>query len=276
MKHAKVKSQVVVFLHPQLDASIHTKVHLLHDPNISSPECLLGAPLYNCSSTQVSNQQATQEKLSGWGQDGLLKFRASQHWRKTVLKSLGRKAGWAAVCILETADPLRFPTQQSPGFTDNSTKKRKYPMGGSSLGQQCQSRTAKLLRVDKKATVSQITTDYAQSMQKNMKWGLFSLSTISTAQPPWVSTHLMTAGSNWLMSRTGISPDQSTTGMWCSIIWTCSCTMLLCQCGQEAPNLVEYMPQKAYLIKCLAEENISRFFINNNLTWSWNWSHLQV
>lgn len=103
MKHAKVKSQAVVFLHPQLDASIHTKVHLLHDPNISSPECLLGAPLYNCSSTQVSNQQATQEKLSGWGQDGLLKFRASEHRRKTVLKSVGRKAGWAAVCILETA-----------------------------------------------------------------------------------------------------------------------------------------------------------------------------
>lgn len=166
MKHAKVKSQVVVFLHPQLDASIHIKVHLLHEPNISSPECLLGAPLY--SSTQVSNQQATQEKLSAWGQDGLLKFRASEHRRKTVLKSVVRKAGWAAVCILETADPRRFPTQQSPGFTDNSTKKRKYPVGGSSLGQQCQRRMAKLLRVDKKATVSQITTDYTQSMQKNI------------------------------------------------------------------------------------------------------------
>lgn len=92
-----------------------------------------------------------------------------------------RKAGWAAVCILETADPLRFPTQQSPGLTENSTKRENIRWAVVLWAKNVR---GELIRVDKKATVSQITTDSTQSMQKNMKWGLFSLSTISTAQPP--------------------------------------------------------------------------------------------
>ncbi len=65
-----------------------------------------------------------------------------------------------------------FHAQPSLGFTENGLKKRKYPVSGS--GWKClvdvrgQRRMGRLVRDDRKATVTQITTRYSQSIQNTI------------------------------------------------------------------------------------------------------------
>ncbi len=67
-------------------------------------------------------------------------------------------------------------TQPSLGFTENGPKKRKYPVSGSCVdgGRKClvdvrgQRRMDRLVRDDRKATVTQITTRYNQGMQNTI------------------------------------------------------------------------------------------------------------
>ncbi len=64
-----------------------------------------------------------------------------------------------------------FHTQQSLEFTENGPNKRKYPVSGQLCGRQClvdvraQRRMGRLVRDDRMATVTQITTRYNQGMQ---------------------------------------------------------------------------------------------------------------
>ncbi len=67
-----------------------------------------------------------------------------------------------------------FHTQPSLGFTENGPKNRKYPVSGSWCGRKClvdvrgQGRMNRLVRDDRKATVTQITTRYNQSVQNTI------------------------------------------------------------------------------------------------------------
>ncbi len=62
-----------------------------------------------------------------------------------------------------------FHAQPSRGFTENGLKNRKYPVSRSSLvDARGQRRTAQLVRDDRKATVTQITTRYNQGLQKTI------------------------------------------------------------------------------------------------------------
>ncbi len=67
-----------------------------------------------------------------------------------------------------------FHTQASLEFTENGQKKRKYPVNGSCSGRKClvdvrgQRRMNRLVRDDRKATVTQITTRYNQDMQNTI------------------------------------------------------------------------------------------------------------
>ncbi len=64
-----------------------------------------------------------------------------------------------------------FHSQPSLGFTENGLKKRKYPVSGSCEDKTpcwCQSRMGRLVRDDRKATVTQITARYNQGMQNTI------------------------------------------------------------------------------------------------------------
>ncbi len=65
-----------------------------------------------------------------------------------------------------------FHTQPSLGFTENDLKKRKYPVSGSCVDKNallpCQRRMGRLVRDDRKATVTQITTRYNQCVQNTI------------------------------------------------------------------------------------------------------------
>ncbi len=67
-----------------------------------------------------------------------------------------------------------FHTQPSLGLTENGPKKRKYPVSGSCMDENAllivrgQGRMGRLVRDDRKATVTQITTRYNQGMQKTI------------------------------------------------------------------------------------------------------------
>ncbi len=66
-----------------------------------------------------------------------------------------------------------FHTQPSLGFTENGPKNRKYPVSGSCVDENAllmsgQRRMGRLVRDDRKATVTQITTRYNQGMQNTI------------------------------------------------------------------------------------------------------------
>ncbi len=67
-----------------------------------------------------------------------------------------------------------FHTQPSLGFTENGQKKRKYPVSGSCVDENAlyrgrgQRRMDRLVRDDRKATVTQITTRYNQGIQNTI------------------------------------------------------------------------------------------------------------
>ncbi len=64
-----------------------------------------------------------------------------------------------------------FHAQPSLGFTENGLKKRKYPVSGSCVDEndvRGQRRMGRLVRDDRKATVTQITTRYNQVMQNTI------------------------------------------------------------------------------------------------------------
>ncbi len=66
-----------------------------------------------------------------------------------------------------------FHTQPSLGITENGPKKRKYPVSGSCV-RKClvdvrgQRRMGRMVREDRKATVTQITTRYNQDIQNTI------------------------------------------------------------------------------------------------------------
>ncbi len=76
--------------------------------------------------------------------------------------------------ISQTADLLGFHTQPSLGFTENGLKKRKYPVSGSCVDENAlltvrgQRRMDRLVRDDRKTTVTQITTRYNQDLQNTI------------------------------------------------------------------------------------------------------------
>ncbi len=66
-----------------------------------------------------------------------------------------------------------FHAQPSLGFTENGTKKRKYPVSSSCVDEclvdvRGQRRMGRLVRNDRKATVTQIITSHNQGMQNNI------------------------------------------------------------------------------------------------------------
>ncbi len=67
-----------------------------------------------------------------------------------------------------------FHTQPSLGFTEKGPKKRKYPVSGSCVDEEGlvdvrgQRRMGRLVRDDRKTTVTQITTRYNQGMQNTI------------------------------------------------------------------------------------------------------------
>ncbi len=77
-----------------------------------------------------------------------------------------------------------FHTQPSLGFTENGPKKRKYPVSGSCVNENAllnvrgQRRMRRLVRDDRKATVTQITTRYNQGMQN-------TISELHNMSKPW-------------------------------------------------------------------------------------------
>ncbi len=69
-----------------------------------------------------------------------------------------------------------FHAQPSLGFTENGLKKRKYPVSGSCVDEKClvdvrgQRRMDRLVRDDRKATVTQITTRYKPRYAEYHLW----------------------------------------------------------------------------------------------------------
>ena len=80
-----------------------------------------------------------------------------------------------ALSISEAADLLRFfHTQQSLEFAENGAKNKKNPVSSSSVGrnhvlnERGQRRRSRLVKADRKVTVTQITTHYNSGMQKRI------------------------------------------------------------------------------------------------------------
>ncbi len=99
----------------------------------------------------------------------LLKFKPSiRTGKKGDLSDFERGMVVGGLSISETADLLGFShTQPSLGFTENGPKKRKYPniraaVVWTKMPWWCQRRMSRLVRDDRKATVTQITTHYNQ------------------------------------------------------------------------------------------------------------------
>ncbi len=80
-------------------------------------------------------------------------------------------ARWTGLSISKLLIYWDFQALPSLGFTENGPKKRKYPVSGSCVDQKClvdvrgQRRMDRLVRDDRKTTVTQITTRYNQDMQ---------------------------------------------------------------------------------------------------------------
>ena len=77
--------------------------------------------------------------------------------------------------ISETADLLGFShARQSQEFAENGVKNKKHPVSSSSVGRNSvvnergQRRRARLVKADRKVTVTQITTHYNSGMQKSI------------------------------------------------------------------------------------------------------------
>ncbi len=111
---------------------------------IHSPATLLGAPVQLLGNTNC--------KPIRWQQ--LNAFRHLDVVKTTC---------WSSNRCWSTGD---FHAQPSLGFTENGPKKRKYPVSGSCVNKKClvdvrgQRRMGRLVRDDKKATVTQITNRY--------------------------------------------------------------------------------------------------------------------
>ncbi len=77
----------------------------------------------------------------------------------------------AGLSISKTADLLGFSRKTISRVTENGLKKRKYPVSGSCVDENAlfdvrgQRRMVRLVRDDRKATVTQINTRYNQGMQ---------------------------------------------------------------------------------------------------------------
>ncbi len=76
------------------------------------------------------------------------------------------QTGWWSTGIFTPRPPL--------GLTENGPKKRKYPVSGSCVDKKClvdvrgQRRMGRLVKDDRKATLTQITTRYNQCMQNTI------------------------------------------------------------------------------------------------------------
>ncbi len=118
-------------------------------------------------------------QVSRCGEDDLLKFKLSiRTGKKGDLSDFehGMVVGadglvWVFQTLLIYWD---FHTQPSLGFTENGPKKRKYPVSGSCVDEnnlvdvRGQRRMCRLVRDDRKTTITQITTRYNQGMQNTI------------------------------------------------------------------------------------------------------------
>ncbi len=92
----------------------------------------------------------------------------------SIYPSLVVGARRAGLSISKTADLLGFSAQPSLGFTKNGPKKKKISSEWQLCGRKCfvdvrgQRRMGRLVRDDRKATVTQITTRYNQGMQNTI------------------------------------------------------------------------------------------------------------
>ncbi len=110
-------------------------------------------------------------KASRCGEDDLLKFKPSiRMGKKGYLSDF--KHGM--VVGARRAGLSISKTQLSLGFTENGPEKRKYPVSGSYVDKhvllmsEVRGEWARLVRDDRKATVTQITTRYNQGMQNTI------------------------------------------------------------------------------------------------------------